>query len=153
MIKEKDIVQIAEQISTMDFESLLMEIKQNYPLIHSYLLNEQMSLLSEEEYQLLWFDAMVILKSCERCGNIQKDLDQARLEDYESDNWAKFENSKPAGFRDKLDVFFNETDQEDLLAFIEDSLADDDEMQVSSAAKEIIFIVLKSLVDLLTETE
>jgi len=149
MIKESIIDIAADMLENADFEAELASFKEKYPVLHSYLLNEQLSLLTEEEYQILWFDAMVLVRSFELADLIPTSITAIDLEDFESNNWSLFENSKPMGFRDKLNIFFEQTEQEDLLAFVEDSLADDEEMPISSAAKEIIFISLLSILDVL----
>jgi len=136
-----------------DFETELERLKIDYPDISAYLLNDQLDALIEEEFRILWFNALVIIKSFEKAEQIPEKLDKKSLEEHESSNWSLLQNSKPVGFNEKLDAFFKDSEQEDLLALIEDSLAEDDEMQITSAAKEIIFICLKSLVDLFDEAD
>ena len=147
MISEKTIEKVAMNLEHSSFEGEMQNLKDAYPVIHAYLLNDQLEHLSEEEYQLLLFGALVILHSFEQEKEIGPEILPSQLEDMESANWAAFDNSKPTGFREKLDSFFNDTEEEELLAFIEDLVADDEEMPISSAAKEVIFISLKSLVD------
>ena len=50
-------------------------------------------------------------------------------------------------FRDRLNVFFEKTSQEDLLAFIEDSLLEEEEELVTKVGREPMFIALKSIID------
>ncbi|HMN89044.1 MAG TPA: hypothetical protein PKE68_03425 [Saprospiraceae bacterium] len=51
---------------------------------------------------------------------------------------------------DRLNVFFDQYLQEDLLAFIEEALADDDDDPiVTKEAREGMFVVLKTLTDCL----
>jgi len=50
-------------------------------------------------------------------------------------------------FRERLDEFFEETKQEDLLAFIEDALLDDEESPVSKEGREPMFVTLKAVID------
>ena len=51
-------------------------------------------------------------------------------------------------------MFFENTQQEDLLAFIEDSLTpgedDDEEFPVTEEGAEAMFVMLKTVVDVLT---
>jgi hypothetical protein len=153
MIREELIEKIVDQLETAEFENELEKLKMQYPLLHAYLLNDQLETLTDDEFMILFFDALVIVKSFEQSGTMPSALSEERLEELESDNWNRLHDSKPVNFHEKLDVFFEATRQEDLLAFIEDSLADDDEQLVSSAAREILFICLKSIVDLLDQAE
>lgn len=153
MIQEELIDQILVKVEAADFQQELDDFKNQYPILFSYLMNDQLASLTEEEFQLLFFDAIVMLKCFESVGKIPGEFDPKALEDKESANWNLMQNTKPIAFQEKLDVFFEETRQEDLLAFIEDSLAEDDEFAISSAAREIMFICLKSVLDLLDEIE
>ena len=149
MILEKDIERIASVLEESNFEKELGSFQKNQPMLYSYLLDDQFELLNEDEYLIFWFASMVIVKSFEAKGSIAPISDTLLFEEIESANWALLENSKPLAFNNKIDVFFEKTNHEDLLAFVEDRLADDDEMQVGSAAREIIFISLVSIIDLL----
>lgn len=151
MIREDLIDKILTELEAADFEQELEDFKVKYPILFSYLMNEQLASLTDEEFQLLFFDAIVMVKSFEATGNMPVEINPVILEDKESANWNLMQNGKPVAFQEKLDVFFKETEQEDLLAFIEDSLAEDDEFTISSAAREIMFICLKSVLDLLDQ--
>lgn len=148
MIPEKDIDQIINALQEKDFDEELLLFKTENPLLHAYLLNDQYDLLTEDEYAVFWFGAMVIVKSFKAQGFSMTLSDPKILEDIESGNWALLENAKPQAFSQKINIFFENTKQEDLLAFVEDSLVDDDEMPISSASREIIFISLLSIIDL-----
>ena len=61
--------------------------------------------------------------------------------------------SNAKNFRDRLNEFFEGSDQEDLLAFAEEAVLedeDDPESIVTKEGKEPIFIALKTMVDVLT---
>jgi len=148
MITEEIIEQSIERIQQMDFDDAFIQFSQKHPLLVSYLAGEQFAVLEEEEYQILLFEAMVIAGCFDGVTFGDDETTAELLEDCESANWAAFDNDLPGSFHDKLDVFFEHTDEEDLLAFIEDSLVDDEESEpIHAASKEIIFITLKSLVD------
>jgi hypothetical protein len=53
--------------------------------------------------------------------------------------------SKP--FQHKADVFFKDYPQEDLLAFVEDALADDEDSEVTKEGREPMFVALKTIID------
>ena len=153
MITEALIEKVMNQLGKADFESEIDLFKADFPVVYSYLTNDQLSSLTDEEYKILIFSAMVIARSFEYSETFNPSNDPVLLENKESINWNLLQNSKPVGFHDKLDVFFENAEQEDLLAFIEDSLTDDDEFEISSAAREIIFICLKSIVDFFEENQ
>ena len=152
MITEVLIEKVMNQLEHADFERELQDLKAHFPIVYSYLANDQLQSLSEEEYQIMLFSALVIIKSFELSGTLRNERDSELLENKESSNWNLLRNSKPTGFSEKLDVFFENSKQEDLLAFVEDILTDDDEFQIGSAAREIIFICLKSIIDYLDES-
>ena len=81
-------------------------------------------------------------------------IDQETIELKEEKNYELIEKSKAKSFRERLDVFFKEHPQEDLLAFAEDVLSDNDEDDetISSPAKEPIFIAIKTIVDAFDES-
>ena len=52
---------------------------------------------------------------------------------------------------DTMDAFFKNYSEEDLLAFVEDILVEDDDQELTTVGKEIILICSKSLIDLLQD--
>jgi len=128
--------------------------EQDFPSISDYLYQDNFSLLIEEEKAYLIFIIAVIFLSWEeKFGSFEKDFKPKALEKIEEANWEKLNNSKGKSFREKLDVFFNGHSQEDLLAFIEDSVQEDDEQMVSSAARDIIFICATTILDTIIDKE
>ncbi|NJL73773.1 MAG: hypothetical protein HC892_00790 [Saprospiraceae bacterium] len=75
------------------------------------------------------------------------ELTEENLGEAEELNWELIENTNTRDFRKQLDVFFEHYPQEDLLAFVEDSLVDDDEFNVTAEGREIILVGLKTLID------
>lgn len=74
---------------------------------------------------------------------------EEKLGEAEEKNWELMNEVTAKRFRDRLDRFFEQYPQEDLLAFIEDALADDEDGEsiVSPESREPIFIALKSMID------
>lgn len=147
MIRDQIIEGVLEELEHADFEKQIEGFNETYPVLQAYLLNDQLKSLTHDEFMLLFFNALVIAKCFESIKCIPEQIDPSILEEAESKNWSMLENTKPQGFRDKLDVFFETSTQEDLLAFIEDSLADDEDLIISSAVKEILFVFSKSILD------
>lgn len=72
------------------------------------------------------------------------------FEDAEEKNWELLEAGTSAqSFRERLDVFFEKTSQEDLLAFVEDALSDSEDGLTTKEGREVVFVFLKSVIDCL----
>ena len=148
-ISEAIIDQVIDQLAeTPDIYIQEIEILQaKYPVIIAYLFSESFRMLSQEEREFMLYLAMVILKSIEREQGQLPAITEASLEGAEDQNWEQFQNAGGSTFRDKLNVFFENTPQEDLLAFLEDSLEEDEEQPITKEGKELIFVSLKSIID------
>ena len=72
----------------------------------------------------------------------------------EERNYEILEAANAKNFRDRLDAFFEGTDQEDLLAFAEEAVLDDEDSGpdalVTKEGREPIFIAVKTVIDVLT---
>jgi len=80
-------------------------------------------------------------------------VSEEQIGEAEEANYAILEASTSQKFRDRLNDFFEGSPQEDLLAFAEEAvLEDEDEADalVSKEAREPIFVAVKTLVDVLT---
>ena len=117
-----------------------------------YLNEELFKVFTEEEAQLLLFLLTVIHQAhhIQYGETITVDLDAFNKSD--DNNWKQRESCK--NWTQAKDAFFDNTVQEDALAFVEDMLADDDEdkIVISDAVEEIIFITAKSFIDTITAT-
>jgi hypothetical protein len=151
-IDENLIEAVVDQLGASDaaFENKLNELKDKYPLRLGYLFAEDVEALTKEEQSWMLFVGTVIISACEQAyGGHLPMIEEKDLMELEENNWSAIQESKETGFNKRLDVFFQNTDQEDLLAFIEDSLADSEEEEniISKEGKEPMFIMLKTLVD------
>ncbi len=119
------------------------------PAFSALLTDEGFDLLSDDEYELIWFIATVIhTSSIESEGEIES-VDQEEMEAIEEANWTMMEDETTTNFQERLTPFFEDYPQEDLLAFVEDSLESDEDVTVSAAGREMIFVACKSLIDAL----
>lgn len=141
-------------------EQHLKEFAQKQPILYSYLLSEGFDILIEEEKELLLFLALVIFKSVEAHQESFPLMTQESLGDKEEQNWETLNESVGKSFRDKLDIFFKDYPQEDLLAFVEDALTLSEEAEeaeensiVTKEGREPMFIALKTIIDVLTENK
>jgi hypothetical protein len=83
------------------------------------------------------------------------EMSPEELEEIEEGNWTQLNDAVGKNFRQKLDGFFEDYPQEDLLAFVEDSLViskegeESDDFEISKEGREPIFVALKTIIDCL----
>ncbi len=158
MVSEKTIDQVVGQFEAgeADYDQAIREFGESQPAILSFLLSDQEGALSDDERDFLLYLAVVIWRSVGHAGPPSEKITAPEITEAEEANWALMDNAKGRTFRDRLDVFFENTPQEDLLAFIEDSLTleevdDGDEgIKITKEGVEPMFVVLKTVVDVLT---
>ena len=137
-----------------DFIDALNVLEAEQPILLPYLFSESFDALYQEEREYILFLAVVIYHSYKAKHPKISALTEETLGASEEINWEIMNSVSAKRFRDRLDVFFENYQQEDLLAFIEDALADDEDGQsiVSPESREPIFIALKSMIDGLSKS-
>ena len=150
-IKNSDLDLAIDYFESKQFsDSSEKEFISKFPVILSYLTSNQFDILSEEEYMILMFEAIVLLKAIENKQNNMDDAEGAQLEALETKNWDKFESFSNMSFEEKTDKLFDNKN-EDIVDFILSGFeSDEDEydfVEISSAAKEILLISLKTIYD------
>ena len=136
------------------FEEAAREFGDQQPELLQYLLNVPEGVLTPEEGEYLLYLAIIIWQSVsEAYGQGQLHSGKA-IEATEEKNWELWEAGS-GNFNRRLDAFFENTPQEDLLAFVEDALTLDEEDEesnppVTKEGAEPMFIALKTLIDRLT---
>jgi hypothetical protein len=134
------------------YEQTVQHFQAQQPIAFTYLFAEGFALLTEEEQGLLRYMALVVWRAVTQTKQQPaRHISQEEIGQAEEANWEKF-NVQKGSFRDKLDIFFADTDQEDLLAFLEDTLMEDEEDKendIAPEARATLFISLKSIIDCL----
>ncbi|MEM9887758.1 MAG: hypothetical protein AAF849_17825 [Bacteroidota bacterium] len=130
----------AEQIAILGEEQ---------PFLLAYLVSEQFELLTPDEQTYFIYLAWILHQSIAKTRLEAKLVEEEDIGLAEESNWAKIEAGHKKDFRKMLNPFFEETPQEDLLAFIEDSLVDEEEDFITTAGRELMFVGLKTVVDVL----
>lgn len=152
MISEKTIESAAESIGSQDeksYQNLLEEFERKQPVVLAYIFSENLDLLTKEERNLLLYLILVVRKSyMKENRNEPKPVSEEKIETAEDRNWEKLIDNNSKDFRERLNPFFEGTPQEDLLAFFEDVLMDDEEETVTKAGREYIFVAAKTIVDI-----
>ncbi len=152
-IAEKIIDQVVEKLESADFEKEIETMGKQQPALMSFVFSEDFDLLTQSERDLMLYMLLVICQSVgEAKGIAIPPLPTKAIEAAEEHNWELLENSKSQKFRDRMTVFFEDTEQEDLLAFVEDTLTEDDEdstYNVTKEGREPLFVALKSVIDVI----
>ena len=109
-----------------------------------YLGTEIIPNLSEYENHVLAFCISVIYNVVSH-QNSSVEFDIEEYQNFEEKNWSTRDNHSK--LEESINLFFKDYKEEDLLAFVEDMIAEEDITMMSIAGKEIIFITCKSYID------
>lgn len=150
-VSENTIETIASQlVDEAQVELAVAALSERQPMVLAYLLSENFRLLTREEREYLLYIGIIICHSIYSTEPPSHIITQDLLDEKEEANWEKMNNVEKGSFRDKLDIFFKDYPQEDLLAYLEDSLAEDDSNNfVTKDGKGLMFIGLKTIIDCL----
>ena len=149
-ISENIIESIAEEIgaSEENFTEALLEFSQEQAVLNAYIFSENFDLLTQAEKEYFLFLVLVIFFSIKNKNGEFEAISEEAIGKAEENNWATLSEVKSKKFKERMDVFFENYPQEDLLAFVEDSLIEDDEDGiVTKVGREPMFVALKSIID------
>jgi hypothetical protein len=150
MVSEQYIDQVIHQLdSSTHYEARLKTIVESLQAIVSYLESEGFEILNNEERDLLWYLTVVVHDSILEAGNIMPDITLKDIEIAEEKNYTALE-SDHMKFSDMANLLFKDYPEEDLLAFIEDTVIPDEEQFPSPVGRKVIFISMKTIIDVLT---
>ncbi len=133
------------------YEEQVRDFAESQPELMEYLTNEDVEAFTEAERELLLFAALVIYQSVddERAGLSEITGDE--ISAAEERNYEIMGDSKGPTLRDRLTPFFEQSGEEELLAFVEDlTLSEDEDNEISPEAREPFFVTLKTIIDTLT---
>ncbi|MBK8825323.1 MAG: hypothetical protein IPO26_01160 [Saprospiraceae bacterium] len=125
----------------------LKHLASEQPDLIAFIDQENYSLLTNDEIALLEYLTLVIYFSSMKMIEKTIQIQGKSLEAAEEDNWNKFNEITAKSFFNKLDSFFKDYPQEDLLALVEDSIQQDEDNIVTPVGREIIFVACKSIID------
>ncbi|MCF8239264.1 MAG: hypothetical protein K9I85_13970 [Saprospiraceae bacterium] len=150
-VSETIIDQVIESLDRSDeaLEKSDQEMADSQPALLDFLTQEAFDLLTEEEQDYMLLLGLTLWESARKVNGSIPELTAQDLGNAEEANYNALEGSTGKNFRERMDVFFNDYPQEDLLAFIEDALVDEDEELVTSEGRETLFVTLKTVVDVL----
>lgn len=153
IISESQIDEIAEKVGAdeLAFGQNIQAFQESEPILFGYLFTESFEVLTNSEREYLLFLASIIWAAIDQNQEHIPEITTDLIAEKEENNWTVFQSVKAADFRSHLDIFFEQTRQEDLLAFIEDALTTEEEEEISNEGKEVLFITLKTIMDCLLE--
>ena len=156
MITEQQIENNIEKVNQFDENNIDPFIEEQEDFL-SYIKSEIAPSLLDHELRIFMFCISVIYNSIrEENDNEKLDFD---IEDFDANdeiNWGQ--RDKSTSFEKSKDILFEDYEEEDLLAFIEDLITNDEnedaneDEEISDVGKEIIFLNAKSYIDTLTDT-
>lgn len=150
-ITEHIIEQAAEALDVPEDEWLIVveEFGKSQPAVLAYLFSEDLELLTQDEREYGLYLTMVMWRAIETVSGKIREVTADEITELEEFNWVMLDKVNEQRFRDRVTIFFDGYAQEDLLAFVEDALVDDDDSQVSKEGREPLFVTLKSIIDAL----
>ncbi|MEY3195633.1 MAG: hypothetical protein RIQ78_1730 [Bacteroidota bacterium] len=155
-VSEEIIDAIINELEAFDdeqYEEQMEAFAEAQPVLFAWLFSEHFELLNEDEKGYLQYLSLIAWRSIMSVNSEVEAVSEEQIGEAEEANYALLEASKAQDFRDRLNEFFEGSDQEDLLAFAEEAVLEDEdepESLVSKEAREPIFIAVKTLVDALT---
>lgn len=153
LVSEQILDDIVERFDDSEaaYEEAIQTFEEEQPALLGYLFTEDFDVFTTDESEFMLLLATIIFVANREVNGPRPPLDEKTIADFEEANWAKLESVTATRFNDRLDIFFKDYPQEDLLAFVEDALADDEEDPiVTKEAREAMFVALKTVIDCLT---
>ena len=130
-------------------ESIVEGLHEQQPAIFGYIFSENLTILHQDEREFVLFLLLIVILASEKVNGKFTAIEVKEFDAAEEKNWTLLESTGAKTFREKLDAFFEQTSQEDLLAFIEDALSDSEDGLASKEGREVVFVFLKSVIDCL----
>jgi hypothetical protein len=155
-VSETVIDAVIEELEKLDdarYEDRMEAFSEAQPLLFAWLFSEQFDLLTDDEKGYLQYLALIAWSAIERVNGPLGMVSEQEIGEAEEKNYEVLELGATKKFRERLDPFFENTPQEDLLAFAEDAVLEEEEdpdSLVTKEGREPVFVALKTLVDVLT---
>ncbi len=127
----------------------LEAFQQEQAVIFEYFFSEDFEAFTKAEKEYALFLALVIFRTARKVRPDLPSISEKVFMEAEEANWEKLQNVTARRFKERMDVFFDQYPQEDLLAFVEDSLIDDQDTPVTKEGREPLFVLLKTIIDCL----
>lgn len=152
IISEKKIEAVLEELEAQPeaLEQHLEELRVAQPALVAYLFAEHMEAFTQAERDYFIFLLVVIWRVCKPFVSEGYLLTAEAVLESEETNWEVMQQTNERSFRKRLDLFFQSSKEEDLLAFLEDALAEEEaDSPITKEGREPMFVSLKAIADLL----
>jgi hypothetical protein len=153
VITDKVIDQVIDQLdaSEENYEKALHQFAEEQPMIMAYLTSESFELLSDDERSYMVYIAVIIYRSYKKSNPNLQDVSEDQIGEAEELNYQELEEAEGADLMEKIETFFEDYEQEELLGLAEEAIMDDEEDEeesvVSEEGAEPVFIGLKTIID------
>ena len=155
-VSEKIIDSVIEELENLpdeQYEQRMEAFAEAQPVLVAWLFSDNFDLLNEDEKGYLQYLALIAWLAIVKVNGPAEAVSEEQIGMAEEQNYEVLEHSTAKKFRDRLNPFFENAPQEDLLAFAEDAVLedeDDPDALVTKEGREPIFVALKTMVDVLT---
>ena len=147
-VSESVIDEAAETLgSEENYSIIVQDFKSHQPVLLAYLFSDNFELLTQKEREYMMFLALVVWRACQKTQAEITLVEENLLEDLEERNWEQLHKVVSRKFNERIDIFFKNYPQEDLLAFVEDALVSDEDSEITNEGRDYIFIALKTIID------
>lgn len=148
MIEESIIEHVSASLTveSVAVEQLVADTMEVAPGVVAFLSQDSVRLLTDDEYALLWYIVTVILRSWMEKHPSLPSMSAEALGDREEDLWTWYDQELKKPFSQRLDRIFDATEEEDLLAFVEDMTVPDDDEIITEAGRPILVIMAAAIV-------
>jgi hypothetical protein len=159
MIAEATIDKVLDKFESqaVDYEQAVQEFADKQPALFSYLVGDNEGVFSQDEEDFLLYLALTIYHSVEaETSGEMPVVGEEEITEAEEANWTLMESSKATEFNKRLDVFYEKSKEEDLMAFVEDAITgeaeneDGETFTLTPEGREPMFVALKTVIDVLT---
>lgn len=145
------VIEDLEQLGEDKYEAKMEAFSEAQPVVVAWLFSEQFDLLTEDERGFMQYLTLIAWLAFEKVNGPLEPISEDELGEAEEKNYEVLELSTAKKFRDRLNPFFENTPQEDLLAFAEEAVLEEEgesDPLVTAAGREPIFVAIKTLVDI-----
>lgn len=158
-ISEKTIDAVIERLDNMtdtNYESRMEAFAEAQPVVAAYIFDEEsFHLLTEDEKGFMQYLVLIVWESILKSHGTVAAVSEDEIGEAEERNYEILEAQTAKKFRERLNAFFENYPQEDLLAFAEEAVLedeDDPEALVTKEGREPIFITVKTVIDVLIKS-
>ena len=151
MVSEQIIEKTLDLLHTGEhFDDSSVILIDEHPEVIAYLDSESFDILIEEEKDILWSCLVVIYTAIKEGKEHLQKRDVKDIESQEEENYAVLGDSNMK-YSEMCNLLFDQTSEEDLLAFVEDFLVPDEEDDdITPTGRKVLFITLKTMIDVWT---